>query len=271
MEKIYEECLRQCNIDFHYADQQEVLSKSRDNEYWQQSEFVLFNSAIAEFIKSNKEKEIYHFLDAGCGDGRLLHYFAPFFDKIDAIEPDSTRLEKARSKSMYWNIKQKIEFKKTSIEKIQEDMTYDFILCNHVVEHLHTSTVDVVLAKFHQLLNEKGILLIATAHSQDGKDFFMKSSRGQDGKMQSELINADAFNNLSKNIEDCVLPVHKMTRKSFEEILLKNGFKIIRSFIYQISETFGEVDNIFFRDFIVNLVPELQERLGQNMAFICHS
>uniref|UniRef100_H2XS49 Methyltransferase type 11 domain-containing protein n=1 Tax=Ciona intestinalis TaxID=7719 RepID=H2XS49_CIOIN len=60
---------------------------------------------IAEDALGNlKEKKLDFLLDVGCGGGQAVKIFAPYFDKVLAIDPSENQLEEARSQNKFAHV-----------------------------------------------------------------------------------------------------------------------------------------------------------------------
>jgi len=86
-----------------YPDYNDKITKTMIDEkesikgvgYWQRSEKRILNLMKKQIEKYIKKDNTW-FLDAGCGDGRLLPEFEKYFDNILLVEPDKYRLKKAQ-------------------------------------------------------------------------------------------------------------------------------------------------------------------------------
>lgn len=253
---------------YKYPDSNEHLSRPQDNGYWEQSEMRLINWALFQLIKSNRTPADMHMLDAGCGEGRLIGHYEPFFREITAIDPDRKRLESAREKAMYWGCINKFTFVPSTVQSFEFRESFDFILCNHVLEHLSIGSLTQTIEIFGKNIKEDGLVLLTTAHSEIS-DHFIKSYEDKNSQQVTDYISLAEFNELCDKPVDGVLPVNKKTLASFESFLNDSSLEVIDKKIYQIAEDFGDLGKIFFKDHIVNSNDHLRDRLGQNMAFLC--
>lgn len=189
--------------------------------YWNTSE-----ERIRKMIRNNIKNRLSQrtdlsLLDAGCGEGRLLTEFQELFHNITAIDPDEKRLQKARDIAHLSNFSDKVDFLNLLITDIDETKKYDVILCSHVVQHVHTDSLDSIFSKFQKLLKQNGLLFILTCHSVKESDYFTKSFVDQEPKEQA--IGQDEFNRLV-NAEG-TLPAHFFTQDSISSLLLNSGFR----------------------------------------------
>lgn len=240
--------------------------------YWDQSEMIILEHVYKRLGAINLPCQDQSILDAGCGDGRLLKYFAPLFGSIVAIDPDPVRLGRAAETAKIEGFACKSNFENISIEEYSKQHLYDFILCSHVIEHVHTLLLAKILQSLRQLLSKKGVLLITTSHSRNMDEHFTKITL-HNGEHREEFISEIAFNILTREkqlrCDTIVLPIHKFTRKSLYRMFHRVGLKIDVFRVYHELDNFGDLDNHFHRDWFINLHRHLQDRYGHDMAAIC--
>lgn len=240
--------------------------------YWEQSEIIILEHASKRLAVSNATCQQRSIFDAGCGDGRLLKHFAPLFGSIVAIDPDPVRLGKAAETAKREGFACKSTFENVSLEEYSTAQRYDFVLCSHVIEHVHTFSLGKILESLGQLLLKKGVLLITTSHSRNRDEHFTKITL-HNGAHREEVISEATFNNLatekSFRSDTIVLPIHKLTRKALYRMLNRVGVKIDVFKVYHELDDFGDLDNHFHRDWFINLHRRLQDRYGHDMAAIC--
>lgn len=252
------------NNEYQYPDKKDKITAEEVRRielypgYWEESEKNILNS-VKNLIKTNAGYE--RFLDAGCGEGRLIPVFEGLFDEIVAIDPDQERLNAAERLILDRGLAKKTTLKRSTIEDF-EDRRFDFILCSHVLQHVHTGIVPVILRKIRDLIKADGLLCITTCHSTIDKGYFVKESingLGNPGKP----IDKKVFNSLVNSRD--VLPVHFFAFKEIKKLLNDNGFKIIKFKVFHMDKMLvGQEINLKI-DEIANSDPDLQETNGRDM------
>jgi 2-polyprenyl-3-methyl-5-hydroxy-6-metoxy-1,4-benzoquinol methylase len=190
---------------------------------WQKDEeriMHLMKSQIKEYVK----KENPWFLDAGCGDGRLLPEFEKYFNNILFIDPDKNRILAAKKFVSRLNLTDKVTCKTLSIESIDSEQKFDVILCNHVLQHVNTGNILKILEKMYEVLNENGLLFITTCNSTKNKDYFIKQYI-KNSKIIEEKITEEEFNTLVYNKKK--LPIHFFDKEKLITLLKNLNFKVI--------------------------------------------
>ena len=164
-------------MDYQYPDIEDKITVENIKKielypgYWNESENAIIN-IINELIK--KSGGYLRFLDAGCREGRLITAFEKRFDEVVAIDPDEKRLKVAESIAENQRLSHKITFRRAAIEDFNDNNRFDFILCSHVIQHVHTEIVPVIIKKFGNLIKRDGLLCITTCHSTKEKSYFVK-------------------------------------------------------------------------------------------------
>ncbi len=191
--------------------------------YWQKSEkriLDIMKKQIAKYII----KDNTWFLDAGCGDGRLLPEFEKYFDNILLIDPDKHRLDSAKRLVNRLNLSKKVKCKTLSIESIESKQKFDVILCNHVIQHVHTDNVKKILEKFYKILKKEGLLFINTCNSTKKEDYFVKQFI-KDSKTFEVIIRKEEFNSLVYNKK--ILPIHFFDKDNLINLLKNLNFNVL--------------------------------------------
>lgn len=236
--------------------------------YWARSEERLMRVAdellAAQPLPRGRPRR---FLDAGCGDGRLVPRFEGRFDEGVALDADRERLGGAARMAQGTHYAQKVRFLPIGADEFHEDEPFDFILCNHVVQHVHTSKLPRIVARLRALLAPGGVLLLATSHSRTGEDHFSEVHM-EDGRLVERLIGRRKFDRLVTN-DQGMLPVHHLTRTSFLRLLEAHSFQVRHFQVYHELGPLGDLDRRFDRDWVINLAPELQDAYGHDMAAVC--
>ena len=220
--------------DYSYPDAEDKITTSIIHEtesfkgQWAISEEEILNT-IKQYLKETPRIWL---LDAGCGTGRLLPEFQNVFEKILAVDPDVSQIGKAKILVKNQGFSKKVTFKVTPIEMLEWDKeSLDAILCSHVLQHVGTDSVQVILQKFNELSKANALLFIITTHSQK-KDYFARDFiRGQ--KACEENISRDEFNSLVVN-KKSMLPVHFFSIDTLQMELQKAGYTLLESKLFHL-------------------------------------
>jgi len=234
---------------------------------WDKSErFVL--DLMKKFIQEQASSVTTSwFLDVGCGTGRLLPEFERYFDYILAIDPDFSQIEKAKDLVKNHKFANKLTFRVTPIEELDwKGESIDVILCSHVLQHVNTDSVLLILQKFRDLVKKEGLLLITTCHSRRGYDYYAKGYL-KCSKVIEERIEKEEFNSLIFN-EENILPHHFFSPKSITEVLENLGFRLLNFRVFHVLGKMSVLDKIIDMDHLVNSMDFLKTRLGRDMLLI---
>jgi SAM-dependent methyltransferase len=167
---------------YNYPDKNDKLTlqfikeKEGDGKYWVESESQIID-LITSYFEKYLPKESTRFLDAGCGNGRLIPRFVPYFDSITAIEPDKTRFEKAKELVVAGKLDSKVFVYNLGVMDYLHltAKPFDFILSSHVIQHINSKSVYPMLEGLVNLLNKNALLAITTCHSVRSENYFVKS------------------------------------------------------------------------------------------------
>jgi 2-polyprenyl-3-methyl-5-hydroxy-6-metoxy-1,4-benzoquinol methylase len=241
----------------------DLIDKSEPyNGYWQESERYILE-LMRKHIRENIKNDDNWLLDAGCGVGRLLPEFVSEFSHVMAIDPDENRLMQAKEFTEKQNISESIVLEVSSIEDLCFQGQFDAILCSHVLQHIDTALVPIIIEKMRSLLKKQGIILITTCNSSTGYDHFIKNVSNRLGYTE-EIISEDEFNSLIVNTRTNLGPVHFFSRNNLEAILEKNGFEIMTFRTFHILEECLESGGLGKRDILINASPHLQSNYGRD-------
>jgi len=191
--------------------------------YWQRSEKRILN-LMKKRIKKHIKKRDTWFLDAGCGEGRILYEFERYFDHIVLIDPDDKRLKLAEQLVKKLGLSKKVNCKTLPIELIEPKQEFNVILCNHVLQHVRTNHVKKILKKFYEILNKDGLLFITTCNSTRERDYFVKHFI-KNSKSIEKIITKEEFNSLIYNEKK--LPIHFFTKDNIIYLLESLNFKVL--------------------------------------------
>lgn len=243
-----------------------IKEKENDDKYWEESENSIINHVISYF-KTHLHCEFRRFLDAGCGSGRLIPKFEHFFQEIVAIEPDFQRYEKTREMVKKSGIEQKTQIHQVFLEEFSAvaNKQFDFILCSHVIQHIHSYSVNPFLIDLKELLDEKGILAITTSHSVRPFNYFIKSYC-KNGVIDNDEITEDEYNELSSF--EGVLPVQLFNGDILTDFLCSVGLKLLDFRIFHIEKSDRLSFNTENPDFYFNVTKERQKKYGIDMLIL---
>lgn len=226
--------------------------------YWEESEKNVLN-IVKKIIGQGTGQR--RFLDAGCGEGRLIPFFEDQFNEIVAIDPDQERLrvavELVCDRGLFW----KTLIKQVAIEDF-DDKKFDFILCSHVLQHVHTASIPVIIKKLRDLIKEDGVLCITTCHSTKENGYFVKNFLKKSRNL-SEAITNEEFNLLINSGES--LPVHFFQFNELGRLLSSNGLKIIEFRVFHLETGLPGVKNKEKMDDAANSNSDLQKMFGWDM------
>lgn len=227
--------------------------------YWEESEKRVLN-IVKKTIRLGTSQG--RFLDAGCGEGRLIPFFADQFNEIVAIDPDQERLRVAVELVCDLGLSGKTQIKQVAIEGFEDNGKFDFILCSHVLQHVHTASVPIIIKKLRDLIKEDGLLCITTCHSTKGDGYFCNNSL-KNSRHLSNAITKEEFNSLIDSGES--LPVHFFQFNELGRLLSSNGFNIIKFKVFHLEKGLQGVENKEQMDDAANSNSNLQEMIGWDM------
>ncbi len=231
--------------------------------YWAASERHVLDLALAELSRVVAGLESPRMLDAGAGDGRLLAMFEPLFEALTVVEPDRARLGRAEEIATAAGFGRKVRFVNQKAETLDDTEPYDFILCSHVLQHVHTDSVAPMLRRFAELLSATGRLLILTTHSTRSHDYFVEAGL-QDGQLLERQIDQARFNLLTRN-QDGLLPIRFLTRDSIYGLLSDAGLSALQFRCFHILSRQKNLPSGIERDHFVNASSSRQEEFGRDM------
>lgn len=254
---------------YHYPDFEDhliikFLTEFEKNEiYWAESEKKILKLISETLERENKYAG--YFLDAGCGKGRLLEIFAPRFSHSHALEPDPARYSQTAEMLSKSNFSGKVELFNCTAQDYRSTTQYDFILCSHVIQHIHTDDVLPLLTNLHQHLNSGGLMAITTCHSNCEMDNFNKDYL-KDGKPVSERINKEEYNRLIE--ASGILPIRFFNKEKLVNQLQSIGLKLIIFRSFHVAKEERDVFAIEDIDTYINNDPELQKKHGLDMFLL---
>lgn len=218
--------------DYVYPDANDaatIAMLTKENS-WEQDEKEILAYAKS-FIQKGKI-----FIDAGCGFGRLIPVFAPYFEKVIAVEPDLQRIQIAKETIDLAGLSKKVEFVHLPIEEMTIKNKVDVILSSHIIQHISTTVVLVVLQKIRYMLKTGGLLILTTSNSPREDDRFIQGFL-RNGKNIEEEIQKTKFEHLIGNT-DGVLPVRQYSSQSLVDLLEQTGFTVVARRLFHTSASY---------------------------------
>lgn len=256
--------------NYHYPDFNDsliikFLAEFEKNEgYWAESEKQL-NRRVIQLFHEIPGFPFKTFLDAGSGKGRLIPVFEKFFKKVVALEPDPDRYQDTLMTVKTLGLQDKVEAINQSAEFFQHEQKFDFILCSHVIQHIHTNSVIPLLTNLGMHLTSNGLMMISTCHSTTHEDTYGKDYLENNIPMR-KVIDIEEYNQLiSRN---GILPLHFFNAENLISDLLKIGLKTIDFKVFHIAKEERDVFNIVDIDTYINSDPSLQKQHGIDMCLI---
>jgi 2-polyprenyl-3-methyl-5-hydroxy-6-metoxy-1,4-benzoquinol methylase len=256
--------------EYHYPDENDGLTVKflaefeKSEQYWNQSENKIIE-LINKHISAIPQIGLKRFLDAGCGNGRLIIRFAAQFDEIVALEPDLHRIANATELVKSIGIDHKTNFYQTLAEKFTLKVKFDFILCSHVIQHIHTDSVKPLLKNLKDHLKESGIIAITTCHSEHSHDYYTKNYLLK-GKPVIEPTDKEHYNRLVAG--KGLLPIHFFNSDDFIKMLRDIGLETIDFKVFHIDKTDREKIQVKDIDTFVNGTKKLQDSHGRDMCLV---
>ena len=131
--------------------------------------FIL--SAIGRFGRGKD------FLDVGCGVGTVDFFLATKGKHIAGIDISKNAIKVASENARLFRLDNKLSFRVMNFPKEAPKLTYDFIICSEVLEHIPNESV--AIAKIYKLLRKKGRVFI-TAPSKNSLLFILGLAKKHD-------------------------------------------------------------------------------------------
>lgn len=200
------------------------IEKQKGKGYWQKSELRIINKMIKTIKQLIKKEGKTSFLDSGCGDGRLTPKFEPYFDFITLLDPDAKRIKIAKNLIKKEKFIDKVEFEVIPLESINYNNKFDVILCSHVLQHVYTDNVSIILKNIKNALKTNGLFFITTCNSLKNDDYYTKQYL-KNSHLIEKVITKEEFNYLIN--KNNVLPIHYFTKKNITNLLNNLEFNIL--------------------------------------------
>jgi 2-polyprenyl-3-methyl-5-hydroxy-6-metoxy-1,4-benzoquinol methylase len=209
-------------------------------------------------------------LDAGCGEGRLIPELAAGFHRIEAIEPDAARLERAKARIRLAGLEDKTAFTHGTIEQLAPSARFDAVLCSHVLQHVHTASVPHLLRRLREALAGGGLLALTTCHSTTGQESFDQTLK-RDGRLVVEPVSKEQFDGLIHNHE-AILPCRYFTEPGLMVLLAAAGFETREVWLFHAdAQSFHELGGADGIDDRINSEPALRARMGVDVLVLAET
>ncbi len=166
------------------------------------------------------------FLDAGCGNGRLIKVFEKYFSTVIAIDPDESRLKEAQENIKEFGIQTKTTTLRSSIEDFSFEHKFNTILCAYVLHIVSNAAAESIIKKLFNMLEEDGILLLLTSWSPEVYDKYSKAYFEKSRFVDKE-INITEFEELIKAGKPNILPIHSFCTDHLKRVIDSNGFELV--------------------------------------------
>lgn len=238
----------------------------RNSPYWAQSEEAIIEY-ILDFYHDHNPATNGRFLDAGCGKGRLIHVFAPYFQHVSAFEPDEERYRHSLELLKKNGLEAKSEVFHADENSFEPDHLYDLILSSHVIQHIEYQQVITHIKRLSEFCSANGLIAINTCHSTSGREYFCLNYL-QNGLPVREEVNREVFNRAVNGKNK--LPVHFFETKNFQDELFAQGLETLDYRVFHVSAEdralLGLSDETV--DVFVNSNPEHAANYGVDMCLI---
>ena len=258
-------------MEYHYPDENDGLTIKfltefeKSQQYWDQSENTIIEIIRKQISTIRNEGVSKSFLDAGCGNGRLIPKFADQFGQIVALEPDSERLNHTGEFIKSLGIDRKTSFCLSLAEEFKSEQKFDFILNSHVIQHIHTGSVKPLLKNLADHLKDDGILAITTCHSTRKKEHYLKNYV-QNGKPVRQEIDELTHNQLVNS--EGALPIHFFMTDTLINMLNELGLETVVFKVFHVDKPDREKLQIKDIDTYVNATPQRQGKYGIDMCLV---
>lgn len=176
---------------FRYDDRKDVIKDMADRGntkvYWDK----LWSSPKRRVEKYSMQRAIWEInkvqaktiLDAACGNGRLLFGVKQVLPECEVFGIDISEVAINRMKNEYG-----IDGKVMDVYDVDTlNMTFDFIVANHLLEHLYRD--EEFVGKCKKILNPFGTFYAAVPNDMSGPEETEEHVRKYNRQMLEELIN----------------------------------------------------------------------------------
>ena len=109
---------------------------------------------------NNYARDKYSILDIGCGVGVIDFYLGSKGMSVLGIDVSKKAIKKAQMTAKYFDLGEKVDFKKMNFPIDFPQKRFDMILCLEVLEHLRDDRVAVSIIK--NLLSSGGVVIVSS-------------------------------------------------------------------------------------------------------------
>lgn len=207
-------------------------------------------------------------LDVGAGEGRLVSSYAELTSELIVLEPDPVRLAAAERYVASLGLSVTATFTAESVETLAPERNLDVIVCSHVLQHVSVPAAIAILARFEQLLHPRqGTLLLTTAHSEIGRDRFVKCWL-DDGQTTGRSISEEEFDALAEVPVATEVPSRQFAGETMAGLLAAAGFRELERRVFHVApEPAAELGRFRDIDYAANQSSERQEMFGRDIFF----
>lgn len=253
---------------YSYPDKHDVSCPEwqRKNEpyrgYWEKST----NKIVKKCLGMVKNGEDIRIIDAGCGEGGLFPLISQYSKDIIAIEPDSQRIEKAKSVAQH--LPGKFTFINTKIEEAEPEEKADGVICSHIIQHVSLDVISKICDRFVCWLKTDGTLIILTAHSTEQKTYFVKFGTKEETAGIKEEIGREEYQRLIKEGVEDYLPIIMFTLEDIKKYFEKYNLKLLSKGTYHEVKKIPFLDWLVDRDDFFNKWKWFQKRTGRELFLV---
>ena len=128
-------------------------SEQKDTDLCHPGEIRLLEATLDKYKTLNKSSV----LDAGCGDGRFLTFFASLYNHVDCFDWSSAAVVKVEDKIRNYRIGHRVRVEKATFASCtaQEEKGYDLIFLCHAVGYMTDAELVPMLLKAKGYLTGK--------------------------------------------------------------------------------------------------------------------
>lgn len=157
-----------------------------------------YTDVVVALIRKRLQKGS-HVFDLGCASGNLLYKLAIVGYEIEGIDVSDELIQKASDKLGSISISDKVH--RSDVMSYNPQGTFDCVVMDNVIEHFHPDTVDDVLHKCHEMLNEDGYVIVLTPHRFSGPHDISKHFLPLGSKAEGFHLREYSFTDLYEQLD----------------------------------------------------------------------